>query len=102
DADQSRASQDPGRLGPHVVGRARRRSRAALVGVHAEELLMASSPALPLAGGIRRRLDRGALVLPGLAILTLGFLMPLALLLPQSLQDPDFGLGAYGRLFGES
>ena len=63
---------------------------------------MASSPALPLAGGIRRRLDRGALVLPGLAILTLGFLMPLALLLPQSLQDPDFGLGAYGRLFGES
>lgn len=63
---------------------------------------MASSPALPLAGGIRRRLDRGALVLPGLAILTLGFLMPLALLLPQSLQDPDFGLGAYARLFGES
>lgn len=62
---------------------------------------MASSPALPLAGGIRRRLDRGALVLPGLAILTLGFLMPLALLLPQSLQDPDFGLGAYARLFGE-
>lgn len=62
---------------------------------------MASSPALPLAGGIRRRPDRGALVLPGLAILTLGFLMPLALLLPQSLQDPDIGLGAYGRLFGE-
>lgn len=62
---------------------------------------MASSPALPFAGGIRRRLDRGVLVLPGLTLLTLGFLMPLALLLPQSVQDPDLGFGAYGRLFGE-
>lgn len=62
---------------------------------------MGSSSALPLAGGIRRRLDRGVLVLPGLAILTLGFLLPLALLLPQSMQDPDLGFGAYGRLFGE-
>lgn len=63
---------------------------------------MASSQALSFAGGIRRRLDRGVLILPGLAILGFGFLVPLALLLPQSLQDPDFGFGAYARLFGES
>lgn len=63
---------------------------------------MASLSALPLVGGIRRRPDRGLLVLPGLVLLGLGFLGPLALLLPQSLQDPDFGFGAYRRLFGEA
>lgn len=55
-----------------------------------------------LSGGIRRRAGRGLLVLPGLVLLGLGFLVPLILLLPESVQDPDFGLGAYRRLFSES
>lgn len=53
-------------------------------------------------GGQRRRHENSALLIPGLLVLGLGFLIPLVLLLPDSLKADGFGLDAYLRLFSES
>jgi ABC-type spermidine/putrescine transport system permease subunit I len=45
------------------------------------------------------RLGPGLLLLPGLAFLVLFFLVPVGLILAQSLFDPDFTLRHYARLF---
>jgi putative spermidine/putrescine transport system permease protein len=45
------------------------------------------------------RLGPGLLLLPGLAFLVLFFLVPVGLILAQSLFDPDFTLVYYARLF---
>lgn len=56
----------------------------------------------PVGGKRRRREGAPYLIIPGLAVLALGFLVPLALLIPESLSDETSTGGAYIRMFTDN